>query len=111
MDNETSPISSREEKKKGLIRWLNSVVYELFYYRTVEEIRSEIFQILGQELVLSPLYRKLPYQTTIPHENCKEILKAKIKTMSSNNLEGKYNKPEELISLAECFKFLSSKKK
>ena len=109
MSSEPSILATNKEKKQGFFRWMNKFTYDLFYFRKVDENRSEIFQILGRELILSPLYKKVPYTISETLINPKQMLISKITTMSHNNLVGKYNKPEELMSLAECFNYMNSK--
>lgn len=109
MSSDPSILATNQEKKQGFLRWMNKFAFDLFFIRKADENRSEIFQILGRELILSPLYKKVPYTISETLINPKQMLISKIRTMSYNNLLGKYNKPEELMSLAECFNYMNSK--
>ena len=109
--NDGSTISSTEEKKAGIFRWFTVTIYQIFYKKLQEENRAELFQILGREIALAPLYKKTLtpiLQKSIDIEQEKNLFKSRIQALIHNNLIGRYNKDSELMSLADSFNTLSS---
>ena len=107
-DNE---ILSTDQKIAGFRRWMTKIIYKIFYQEITEENRSEIFQILGREIMLAPLYRKIitPINTeNIDKEQEKILFKSRLNSLISNNISRSYNKNIELLKLADSFYVLNN---
>lgn len=110
MSETSSNFSTLQEKKTGIKRWINKILYQVYYKESVEENRSDLFLILAREVILSPLYMKTPWRVINDPNNTnhKENLRNKVKRLTENNLNGKYNTPRELMGLAKEFNHLSN---